>query len=228
MLYEAGTKFGFVPGSQVAGSRLYGPQYQGVYGAMAPPDKLKEAQASSLLGQQTRDAEKFDLFKNLFGKISSGIGSGSSSFNWNKEGFDVPKPNYMTPGPVWSQNQINSMANSQGAQMQAQAANATRGYANSAAARGFSPMSPMTQFMQQVNGQRANIGAAQNATKLNWDAALGNANNMNAQSGINANLYGSYTGALGQARGQSIQAQSLQQQQQNEMINLVARLLGGA
>lgn len=227
MAYQAGTKFGFIPGSQVAGSALYGPQYRGVYGAMEPPDQLKAAQTQATLGQEARNQEKFGLFKDLFGKVAGNF-NGSSSFNWNSPGFDVPKPNYLTPGPVWSQNQINSMANSQGAQMMAQAANATRGYANSAAARGFSPMSPMTQFMQQANNQRANIGAAQNATKLNWDAALGNANNMNAQSGINANLYGSYTGALGQARGQNIQAQSMQQSQQNEMINLIARLLGGA
>lgn len=225
MVYEAGTRFGFMPGSQAAGSRLYGPQYQGVYGAIAPVDKLKDAQAAATYGGEQRAQERFGLFKDLFGQFGK---NWNSSINSSTTGFNVPAPNYLTPSPVWSQNQINSMANSQGAQMQAQAANATRGYANAAAARGFSPMSPMTQFMQQVNGQRANIGAAQNATKLNFDAALGNANNMNAQSGINANLYGSYTGALGQARGQQLQAQNQGTTNQLEMLNLISRLLGGA
>lgn len=225
MAYEFGTKFGFVPGSQVAGSRIYGPQYQGVYGAMNPPDSLKAAQAAQLQNQTALDTQKFDMMKGLWGQLSKNLGS-SGSINASSYGGMIPAPNYMTPGPIWNQGQINSQANQQRAQMQAQAANATRGYATSAAARGFSPMSPLTQFMQQTMGQRANIGAAQNETKLNWDAALGNAQNMNQQSGINAGLYGSYTDALAKNRSLDLQAQNQQWGQQNEMINLLSKLLG--
>lgn len=225
MAYEFGTKFGFVPGSQAAGSRLYGPGYQGVYGAMSPPDTLKNAQTAQVLNQTGLANQKFDMMKGLWGQLSKNLGS-SGSMNASSYGGMIPAPNYLTPGPVWNQGQINAQANQQRAQMQASAANASRGYATSAAARGFSPMSPLTQFMQQTLGQKANIGAAQNETKLNWDAALGNAQNMNQQAGINAGLYGSYSDALAKNRSLDLQSQNQQWAQQNEMINLLSKLLG--
>lgn len=226
--YAAGTRFGFLPGSADAGKSLYGPMYQGVFGAMEPGPQNQggywwedEQDRQTARNRAANDyGNKQDLWDKLMGNI------GRSSINASSNSQPIPGPNYASTAPIWSQGQINAQANQQRAQMQAQAANATRGYATSAAARGFSPMSPLTQFMQQVNNQRANIGAAQNETNLNWMAAEGNRGAQQRGEGINAGLYGSYTSALARQRDQQLQAQAMQQSYGMDQYRLLASLLG--
>lgn len=185
----------------------------------------QDQQRNKMWGQQNRDWQRRgDLYDQIFGNMNNMYGSGNAFYR--SMGQAIPAPHYASTGPVWSQSQINNQANSQRAQMQAAAANQTRGYATSAAARGFSPMSPLTQFMQAANDQRANIGAAQNETNLNWQAALGNREAQQRGEGINAGLYGSYTSALARQRDQQMQAQAMQQSMNMDQYRLLASLLG--
>lgn len=230
--YKAGTKWGIIPGSEQMSS-LYGPQYQGLFGAIEPgdpgPDPMermrRQSREDTMWGQQDSDWRRRN---NLYDKLLGNIGNFNSSMSSRTYGGTIPAPQYASTAPIWSQQQINAQANSQRAQMQAQAANQVRGYATSAAARGFSPMSPLTQFLQQAAGQRANIGASQNETNLNWNAAEGNRAAQQRGEGINAGLYGSYTSALARNRDQQMQAQAMGQSQQMDQYRLLANLLGKA
>lgn len=203
---------------------------------MAPPPQVspnddpyrlyqQDQQRNRMWGQQNRDWQRrSDLYDQLLGNIGTSIGSNNAFYRSTMN--PIPAPHYASTGPVWSQSQINNQANMQRAQMQAAAANQTRNYATSAAARGFSPMSPLTQFMQATNDQRANIGAAQNETNLNWQAALGNREAQQRGESINAGLYGSYTSALARQRDQQMQAQAMQQSMNMDQYRLLASLLG--
>lgn len=203
---------------------------------MAPPPQARpeddpyrlyqqDQQRNRMWGQQNSDWNKRnDLYDQIFGNLGKSMGNSNAMFRSMSQ--PIPAPHYASTGPVWSQQQINNQANSQRAQMMASAANQTRGYATSAAARGFSPMSPMTQFMQAANDQRANIGASQNETNLNWQAALGNREAQQRGESINAGLYGSYTSALARSRDQQMQAQAMQQSMNMDQYRLLAGLLG--
>lgn len=229
--YSAGTRWGIIPGSEKMSS-IYGPKYTGVWGAIEQgdpgPDAMEQMRQRSrqdtLWGQQDADWRRRNK---LYDNILDDMGY-SSRMSSRTYGGAIPAPTYASTAPIWSQQQINAMANQQGAQMQAQAANAVRGYATSAAARGFSPMSPLTQFLQQTAGQRANIGAMQNATNLNWTAAEGNRAAQQRGESINAGLYGSYTSALARARDQQMQAEAMGRSQQMDQYRLLANLLGRA
>lgn len=230
--YKAGTRWGIIPGSEGMSS-LYGPQYQGVFGAIEPgdpgPDAMEQMRQRSrqdtLWGQQDADWRRRNR---LYDDILGGLSNFNSSMTSRTYGGTIPAPAYASTAPIWSQQQINAQAGQQRAQMQAQAANQVRNYATSAAARGFSPMSPLTQFLQATAGQRANIGAAQNETNLNWTAAEGNRAAQQRGEGINAGLYGSYTSALARNRDQQMQAQAMGQSQKMDQYRLLASLLGRA
>lgn len=233
--YQAGTTWGVLPGSQAAGQELYGPQYRGQFGAIAPGDPNQEMQARSweqgydqqgLANQRQQQlwGQQNQFYNRLLG--SMGNQGYHATVNYNSYGNMIPQPAYASTAPIWTQQQINNQANSQRAQMMAGAANGVRQYATRAAQSGFSPMSPLTQFLQQTANQRANIGAAQNETNLNWTAAQGNRQAEQAGEGINAGLYGSYTSALARARDQQLQAQAQGFNQNMQQYSLLASLLG--
>lgn len=230
-----GTKWGIIPGSAHSNPLGSGAGYEGIGSMIGPQgpsdyggttfmdDFLQDQRRDQVWGQQDQDRNRRNK---LYDKLMSGLGNFNSSAHSRTYGGMIPAPSYASTAPIWSQQQINAQAGQQRAQMQAQAANQVRHYATGAAARGFSPMSPLTQFLQQTAGQRANIGAAQNETNLNWNAAEGNRAAQQRGEGINAGLYGSYTSALARARDQEMQAQAQGNSQQMEQYRLLASLLG--
>jgi hypothetical protein len=136
----------------------------------------------------------------------------------------VPAPSYIGTGGVYSQGQVNAMSNLQRGNLQQQAGTLTNNFASSLGARGFSPMgSPMLDFYSQAANMRANAGAASNETNLNFNAAKANRDASIAASGVNANLYGSYTDAL--SRLADIQMRG-QMQSQTQKYDLLRSLLG--
>lgn len=230
-------RYGFIPGSKQAGQAMgYGAGYQGIASLIETPEYNPATDMTNMYRSQLgfenqqkqwgRDDADWRRRGKLYDKLLEGIGNFSSNMYGRSYGGMIPSPDYASTAPIWNQQQINAQAGQQRAQMQAQAANQSRNYATSAAARGFSPMSPLTQFMQQLAGQRANIGAAQNETNLNWNAAEGNREAQQRGEGINAGLYGSYTSALARARDHELQAQALGQNQQMDQYRLLAGLLG--
>lgn len=235
-VYSPGTKYGMIPGSNL-GKSPFDTSLGGLYGAIAPPTAEDQAIRNNMVPwwEQAQDRDtarnraageysnKQDLWKSIMGGTQGYNSSNSSASSY---GNMIPAPQYASTAPIWSQQQINNQANSQRAQMQAQAANSVRGYATGAAQRGFSPMSPLTAFLQQTAGQRANIGAAQNETSLNWNAAEGNRAAQQRGEGINAGLYGSYASALARARDQQLQSQSMGFNQDMERNRLLASLIG--
>lgn len=228
--YVAGTRWGMLPGSDVAGQELYGPMYRGQFGAIAPGPQNQgtkwweeDQDRATALG---RSANDYRTKQELLNKLMGGQQGYHATSSASSYGGMIPAPQYASTAPIWTQQQINNQANSQRAQMQAQAVNQVRGYATNTAQRGFSPMSPLTQFLQQTAGQRANIGAAQNETNLNWNAAEGNRKAQQGGESINAGLYGSYTSALARARDQQMQSQAQGFSQNMQQQQLLASLLG--
>lgn len=234
-----GTKWGTLPGSVEAGSAIYGPQYTGVHSMMAPPTPASmDQQQATMLGnalfrdpwrqnelwdQQDADRNrKNKVFDDLIGQL----GSNNGNYNFKAWGSPIPPPTWASTAGVWSQDQINNQANAQRAQLFAQAANQQRGYTTKAAASGFSPMSPLTQFMGQVANQRAGANAAANETNLNWTAAQGNREASQRGESINAGLYGSWANALGQQQNMRFQAQTNAMNQRLQQQQLLASLVG--
>lgn len=238
--YESGTKWGVIPGSE-AMSSIYGPQYQGVFGAIAPPKApTMDSTQASMLGnalfadpfrqktlwdQQDADRNrKNSAFDNLMKQLNSGSSGGN--YNFRSWGSPIPAPTWASTAGVWSQGQINDQANAQRAQLFAQAANQQRGYATRAAAAGFSPMSPLTQFMGQVANQRAGANAAANETNLNWTAAQGNREASQRGESINAGLYGSWANSLAKRNDMMMQAQTNEMNNRLQQQQLLASLIG--
>lgn len=237
--YKPGTRFGFIPGSADAGSALYGPQYQGVYGAIEAPDAptMDSVQAGLLSsaamndpGRMNRQWNQQDADWNrknkVYDQLLDSIGTNNGNYNFKAWGSPIPPPTWASTAGVWSQDQINNQANAQRAQLFAQAANQQRGYTTKAAASGFSPMSPLTQFMGQVANQRAGANAAANETNLNWTAAQGNREASQRGESINAGLYGSWANALGQQQNMRFQAQTNAMNQRLQQQQLLASLVG--
>jgi len=232
--YKPGGKFGFIPGSQEAGSALYGPGYQGVYGYIEPPEPEPGTpwedtnRKYELWDQQDADrAKKNKYLDDLIGQINGRNSIGpKSSYNFQSWGQPIPAPTWASTAGVWNQGQINQQANQQRAQLFAQAANQQRGYSTRAAQAGFSPMSPLTQFMGQAANQRAGAAAAANETNLNWNAALGNREASQRGESINAGLYGNYTNALARQQDMAMQGQSQQFNQRLQQQQLLASLIG--
>jgi len=224
---KAGSKYGFIPGSaDVGGAMGYSPLYQGVASLIEPGengygDAMKQ---QSLDFNAQNQGRKNKLYDSLLSTIGGGGGTGS--YNFQSWGQPIPSPSWASTAGVWDQGQINNQANSQTARLYAQAANQTRGYATRAANSGFSPMSPLTQFMQQTSNQKAGAAAAANETNLNWTAAAGNRDAQQKGEGINAGLYGSYTSALARQQEMQLQAQQQQWQQQLAQQQLLANIIG--
>lgn len=194
-IVEAGTRWGFIPGSQAAGSALYGPQYQGVYGGIAPPDSLKNAQRDSILADMQLKQDKFGLLKGMLGNFD--FGGGDGGFSSSPFG-SIPAPNYVHPGPVWTQQQIDASGNLARGNLLTQAASQSQQFNKDLAGRGFSPLSPFGAFNNQSNIMRANSAAAANETNLNFGSAKANSDARLQGEGINANLYGDYVKSLSQ------------------------------
>lgn len=226
-----GSRYGILAGSDLNRGANAGTSalYQGVYGVTAAPDPWDLAgqdRKQQMWDQQDDDRGRRNR---LYDQLLKGLGGNqgyTSSTNYSSYGNMIPQPGWASTAPIWTQQQINAQAGNQRAQMQAGAENQVRHYATSAAQRGFSPMSPLTQFMQQTAGQRANIGAAQNESQLNWNAAEGNRGAQQRGEGINAGLYGSYTSALARARDQQMQQQAQGYGQQMDQYRLLSSLLG--
>lgn len=235
----SGSKWAVLPGSVEAGSAIYGPQYTGVHTMMAPPPPpTMDSTQATMLGNglfadpfrqntvwQQQDADRNrrnKVFDDLVGQLKSNNGN----YNFKAWGSPIPAPTWASTAGVWSQDQINNQANAQRAQLFAQAANQQRGYTTKAAASGFSPMSPLTQFMGQVANQRAGANAAANETNLNWTAAQGNREASQRGESINAGLYGSYANALAQQQDMQFQAQTNAMNQRLQQQQLLASLVG--
>ena len=220
-VFDSGTKFGFLPGSQVAGSALYGPQYQGVYGAVAPPDFLKVAQMESLRQEMGLKQDKFDLLKGFLNSYKPGnmFGTGSMSTSYPS----LPTPNYVNAAPVWSQQQIDAQAGLQRAKLLGQAQSASRQFQQGLAGRGFSPLSPIGGFMEQNNLMQAASGAASNETNLNFNAAKANSDARLAAQGINSDLYGKYITALGNQRNTQADLDLKRMGMQYDLFNSILR-----
>jgi len=229
--YKPGGKFGFIPGSQEAGSALYGAGYQGVMGYIEPGEGTDLEAAdhrTQMWAQQDQDRTRRNRYlDDLIGQINGRNSIGpKSSYNFQSWGQPIPAPTWASTAGVWSQGQINQQANQQRAQLFAQAANQQRGYSTRAAQAGFSPMSPLTQFMGQAANQRAGAAAAANETNLNWNAALGNREASQRGESINAGLYGNYTNALARQQDMAMQGQSQQFNQRLQQQQLLASLIG--
>lgn len=209
--YSPGGKFGFIPGSQEAGSRLYGPGYQGVYGYIEqdnPYDNaLKAGQLESLNQQNSMAKRKFDMLAGLIGKNPfSGGGMGSSNF-MSRPANNIPAPNYISAGPIWSQGQINAKAGQTRANLLNAADNQTDTAMRDMSSRGFSPFSPFATGMGQSNLMKAYGSAAQNETDLNFTAAKANSDARLQAAGINAGMYSGYADSLGRQNIANSQSQ---------------------
>lgn len=199
-----------------------------VFGVVEPDDfsgYLNRAQADAATSNADLARQKFDLFKNFFGKASGGdlFGSGSSSFR----PASVPTPNYISAGPIWTQGQINARAGLDRANLIGQANNESRAFSTGMASRGFSPYSPFASFNQQNNLMRAYSGAASNETNLNFNAAKANSDAALQASQINADMYRSYANALGQSNSFNGDFLLKQQGQKQDFITSLLRSLGG-
>lgn len=229
--YRAGGRIGMIPGSQETGSALYGPGYLGTMGYIEPGEGTDLEAAdhrTQMWAQQDQDRTRRNRYlDDLIGQINGRNSIGpKSSYNFQSWGQPIPAPTWASTAGVWNQGQINQQANQQRAQLFAQAANQQRGYSTRAAQAGFSPMSPLTQFMGQAANQRAGAAAAANETNLNWNAALGNREASQRGESINAGLYGSYTNALARQREMAMQGQSQQFNQRLQQQQLLASLIG--
>lgn len=229
--YRAGGRIGMIPGSQETGSALYGPGYLGTMGYIEPGEGTDLEAAdhrTQMWAQQDQDRTRRNRYlDDLIGQINGRNSIGpKSSYNFQSWGQPIPAPTWASTAGVWSQGQINQQANQQRAQLFAQAANQQRGYSTRAAQAGFSPMSPLTQFMGQAANQRAGAAAAANETNLNWNAALGNREASQRGESINAGLYGNYTNALARQQDMAMQGQSQQFNQRLQQQQLLASLIG--
>ena len=167
--------------------------------------------------------QRMQIGNSLLGQMASGSGNGM--FNYSKmPAFGVPAPRYVGTGGVYTQGQIDAQSNLQRAGLQQQAATGNQNFASSLASRGFSPTgSPLLDYYQQAGMMKANAGAAQNETELNFNAAKANRDATISAQGVNANLYGSYTDAL--SRLADIQMRG-QLQGQSQRFDLLRSLLG--
>jgi len=195
-------------------------QFQQVMGVVEPDDNSAYANFTKARAQeQATDLakQKFDLLSGMLKGYKSnfaGALSGGPSSN-------VPAPNYMAYQPVYSQQQINAQAGLQRANLLNQADQQTRQFGQQMASRGFSPMSPYSMLAGQSNIMRANAGAAANETKLNFDAASANSDARIKTGGVNAGLYGSYAGAIGQQNAQQMQWALQTRAQDNDIYKLL-------
>lgn len=233
---EPGSKWGIIPGSDIGRSPFEQPGYHGVYGVIGPPkptgswlselnDISGYEQGQAANAQQRKQwGQQNDAYDQLMKSIDNQ--NSNSYYNFKSWGTPIPAPQFASTAGIWSQDQINKQANLQRAQVYAQAQNANMAYANRAAASGFSPMSPLTQFLQNNNMQRAAQSAATNQTNLNWTAAQGNREASQRGESINAGLYGSYTDALARQRQMMLQAQQQAFAQQQAQQQLLAGLIG--
>lgn len=168
--------------------------------------------------QKEQAQKKWDAYRGVFGN-TSGL------FDYTRSpAFGIPKPNYVGTGGVYTQGQIDAQSNLQRANLQQQAAGATQNFANSLASRGFSPMgSPLADFYGQSALMRANAGAAQNETTLNFNAAQANRDATLKAQGVNAGLYGSYADALSRLADVQMRGQL---QAQGQRFDLLRSILG--
>lgn len=177
-----------------------------------------------LLGQKQLDFQKeqaqkkWDAYRGI-------LGNNSGLFDFTRNpAFGIPKPNYVGTGGVYNQGQIDAQSNLQRANLQQQAASNSQNFASTLASRGFSPMgSPLSDFYQQSALMRANAGAAQNETQLNFNAAQANRDAQIKAQGVNAGLYGSYTDALSKLADIQMRGQL---QAQGQRFDLLRSLVG--
>lgn len=212
---------GSMPGMG-AGFNNYGPQPP-QRNSFAPsaintlPIQEQQSIAASNYGLYQKNAmfpyqlQQQQMKTNALGSILGSFGHNGwttgfmNSSSMNPYRSSVPAPNYGSINSVYTPQQISSEANAQRANLYAQAQNANRQYAMQAGAAGYSPMSPLTQFMTNTNNMRVAGNAAQNETNLRFNAAQANADAALKQQGVNANLYDAYSRALGLQAGQQNQ-----------------------
>jgi len=158
---------------------------------------------------------KSDFLNKLLGGIGgmmTGGGRFGGGFGLNSTFGAPPAPNYVSGGPVYTQGQINAQSNLQRANLQQQGASTAHQLGNQYASQGFSPVaSPFVSYAQQNAMLKANSGAAQNETNLNWTAAQANKNAELDAAKVNASLYGDWLNSLMQGQNLGIQEQRTQQ-----------------
>lgn len=190
-----------------------------VMGVVEPDDNSAYVNFTKARAQEQAtdlSKQKFDLLSGLLkGYKSNFAGSIGAPAN------NVPAPNYMAYQPVYTQQQINAQAGLQRANLLNQADQQTRQFGQQMASRGFSPMSPYSMLAGQSNTMRANAGAAANETKLNFDAATANSDARIKTGGINAGIYGSYAGAIGQQNSLNTQWALQTRAQDNDIYKLL-------
>jgi len=216
----AGTRYGFIPGSQEAGVAMgYGAGYKGIASLIGPAPTWDLAAQDAQTNAYDHANQKFDLFKGLLSKFNQGgLGNGSySSMPMNS----VPAPHYASGGNVYSQSQVNAQAGLQRANLLSQAQQNTRQFTQQLGSRGFSPMSPYAMLAGQSNTMRANAGAASNETNLNMMAAQANADARAKADATNASVYGSYANALGQQNQISSQYNLQKGSQNNDLLRIL-------
>lgn len=213
------------------------PQFQGDaphFFLQQAPGPLQVDQMQLAKRASAREDEKFDLFKNLYGNLlRQGTGGGNSNMllNLSRNPFSVPAPNYVPTSPVWTQQQIDAQSNLQRANLQQQAATQNRQFSNQLGVRGFSPLSPLADFMANNNAMKANASAASNETQLNFGAAQANSDARLKAAQINAGMWGDWVKGL--VEGQKTYSANLLSQQdmnlrQQEVRNqLILGLMGG-
>lgn len=176
-------------------------QYWDMTGVVEPDNpfdnNLKAAQANQITAQTDLAGKKFDILTNFLKGFKPG-GSGGLSLSSNFPA--LPGPNYISPQPVYSQQQVDNMSGLQRSALLGQAQNQTRQFTQGLASRGFSPLSPLGQYMGQSNLMKANAGAAANETQLNFDAAKANSDARLTAEQVNTGRYGSYIDALSRQR----------------------------
>lgn len=191
-------------------------------------DAMKSLQVSGARQDQDMKQQKFNMLQRLMKGLPGfgGSGGGNSSFRMN--GPNIPAPQYINAGPVWTQNQINMKANQGRNELLNQASQQSTMFTQDLANRGFSPFSPFAGFNQQANMMRANSGAMRNETDLNFNAAKANSDARLQAAGINAGIQGDYMRSLlGQQQLSSEnywKGQGMQNQQQEALLSMIRGL----
>lgn len=177
---------------------------------------------------QFKSGQQKQLWGALFPQIKNAFGGDSFVGKLYNNPFTIPAPNYLTPSPVWSQGQIDAQSNLQRANLQQQAAVQSRDFANKMGSRGFSPLSPLSDFMANNNNMKANAAAAANETQLNFGAAQANSDARLKAAQVNAGMWGDWVRNL--VEGQKIYQADISSQRdynlqrQNMMLGLLGKL----
>lgn len=229
MALKAGSTYGSImnPGHSMWSPMGSQAQYYDVGGVTEPEDNqafVNLATGYKIKDDNDRANQKFDLFKGLLGNMKGMMDGGGSGYGNYNQGMNIPAPRYASYSPVYSQSQVDAQAGLQRSNLMNQAQQSNRRFTQSLGQRGFSPNSPFGLLNSESSLMRANSGAAQNETNLNFQAAGANSDARIKTAQINSQLQGDYMRAMAQQQQGNSQYNLQRQSQQNDLFKM---LLGG-